>query len=114
MDKLVSCFSKLDTSVISKHNAALCSDLIEAIQTAQEQRLPFTCSLGDLEKFTLTDFEEGIVSFLDEFNVQTQTEKKFKDIGTMTEFTVIVPEVIVKDSKDINISVVGPSKQIFR
>ena len=85
---------------------SLCSNKIDAIQTAQESRLPFTCSLGDLEKFTTSDFEEGIAKFLTEFNVEN--ERRFKDVGTMTEFTIIVPEVIM-DGENVNLSVVGPS-----
>ena len=41
-----------------------------------------------------------------EFNVEN--ERRFKDVGTMTEFTVVVPEVIT-DGKNVNLSVVGPS-----
>ena len=64
-DEFSEAFYKLTEDVRSKHNAALCEDLIDNIQCCQEERLdPENVSRADLFKFTSTDVANGIRRFL--------------------------------------------------
>ncbi|XP_066932991.1 uncharacterized protein [Clytia hemisphaerica] len=79
------CFRKLSKEVISKHNAALCTDLIDQIQTAQESRLPQDCSDADLRKVTEDDLKIGIEAFLKCHEVKPTNEKLDSGDGDINE-----------------------------
>ena len=109
--QIVSCFSKLASDVTKSHNAALCADFLDLVQTGQELRLwgNFSkCDKKDLRKYVESDFEYGISKFEERFVVFR--DPKYKDVGvivgqpsmaltmekdTMTEYEIIVPKVVM-------------------
>ena len=82
--QIVSCFSKLASDVTESHNAALCADFLDLVQTGQELRLwgNFSkCDKKDLRKYVESDFEYGISKFEERFVVFR--DPKYKDVGVM-------------------------------
>jgi len=103
-EMLHDCFGKIPRHIVCTHNAALCVDLIDFIQTNQESRLPLSCSINELDKFTEVDIKKGMDDFLcsltstDERVVSISTMKesvKTAELGTITEFEVFFPEVVL-------------------
>uniref|UniRef100_A0A7M5XJY1 Uncharacterized protein n=1 Tax=Clytia hemisphaerica TaxID=252671 RepID=A0A7M5XJY1_9CNID len=78
---LVECFSKLPKNIIALNNAALCNDLVEEVQFAQEARLSKHCSLADLRKFTEEDLAKSINTFLKRTFELNSGVKKLKESG---------------------------------
>ena len=63
--KLADGFNEVPTETRSKYNAALCEDIIDAIQSAQEARLdPETAKLSELFSLDTVDVDKGIMEFV--------------------------------------------------
>lgn len=78
---LIDCFKSIPADIISQHNAALCEDLVDCIQTSQEQRLSLDCSSLELQKFSTEDIQNGILTFRQNYH----NTSKMRDVGTMTD-----------------------------
>ena len=84
-DILLNCYSKVPAKVVAISNAALCSDLIDSIQTRQERRLPLNCSEADLNKFMIDDVVSGCEDFLNTQGKEDKRTATARDTGTMTD-----------------------------
>lgn len=110
MDNLVvDCFSNISKHRISLNNAALCSDLIEAIQTCQEERLDIDCSLSDLDKFSTEDFEEGVKRFSKKITIP----EKYFDASTQTEVINCNDVSTSMDFPEITLNIPGLDKPVI-
>ena len=94
--QIVTCFSKLATDVTKSHNAALCVDFLDLVQTGQEMRLWGNfdnCEKKDLRKYAESDLAYGISKFEERFFVHQ--EPKTKDVEVMAEYEIVVLEVVM-------------------
>ena len=101
--QIVTCFSKLATDVTKSHNAALCVDFLDLVQTGQEMRLWGNfdnCEKKDLRKYAESDFAYRISKFEERFVVHK--EPKTKDVEVMAEYEIVVPEVVMTVNQIFN------------
>ena len=91
--KLAECYYEVPSLTRSKHNAALCDDLIESIQTAQEARLdPETVKTSELFIFTDDDVEKGIANFVQGFS--KNVGKQMVSVGSQTGDVILnIPNI---------------------